>query len=141
MKNIKSITLATFFLCNVACVQAQTETTKPAGSPIPQVSMPSAQAPEMKNAPKPVTNTEAVAETPSPLTRDKSQQQPEEKEKPKLVLVEEKEVATPGGEEGKKIMAGKTTRPAPEVNNHSTIDPTPAPQVKTPKPANGRQQQ
>jgi hypothetical protein len=141
MKNIKSIALSVFCMCAAICAQAQIETKKPVGSPIPQVSLPPVQAPEMKNAPKPVTYTEAVAETPSPLTRDKNQQQPEEKAKLKLVLVDEKEVATPGGEEGRKIMEGKTNQPAPEINNQSTVDPKPAPQFKTPKPVNGRQQQ
>lgn len=95
----------------------------------------------MKNAPKPDANTEPVSETPSPLTRDKNQQ-PAEKQKPTLKLVDDKEVVTPGGEEGCKIMAGKKTRPTPEINTRLTIDPKPAPQlVKPAKPVNGQQQQ
>jgi hypothetical protein len=141
MKMIKQILLGTVLICSAALVQAQKITNKPAGNPRPQETLPPVKAPEMKNAPKPVTNAESVTETPSPLTRDKNQQ-PEEKAKPKLVLVDDKEAATPGGEEGRKIMAGKATRPTPEVNNHSTIDPKPAPQpVKSAKPVNGQQQQ
>lgn len=140
MKIIKPITLSFFSLCTAICVQAQVETKKMADRQIPQVSLPPVKAPEMPNAPKPVAATETVAETPSPLTRDKNQPQAET-EKPKLVTVESKEPQTPGGEEGKKIMAGKATKPAPEITSHSTIDPTPAPQLAKPvKPVNGQQQ-
>jgi hypothetical protein len=128
-------------MCTATYIQAQTETRKMTEKSIPQSALPPVQAPEMPNAPKPVTNTEAVTETPSPLTRDKNQQ-PEEKTKPTMKLVDDKDVVTPGGEEGRKIMAGKATRPAPEIKNQSTIDPKPAPQpVKLAKPANGQQQQ
>jgi hypothetical protein len=138
MKMIKQIVWVTVLLFSAAGLQAQELTKKPAGNSSPQVSSPPVKAPEMNNAPKPVTN---ATETPSPLTRDKNQQ-PEEKVKPKLVLADDKEVATPGGEEGRKIMAGKASRPVAEINNHSTIDPNPAPQpVKPAKPVNGQQQQ
>lgn len=140
MKNIKTIAFCTFCMCAAIGVQAQIETKKPAGSPVPQVSLPPVQAPEMSNAPKLSTAGVPAAETPSPEARDKNQQ-PRENEKPALKLVDDKEPATPGGEEGNKIMAGKTTLPAPEINNQSTIDPKQAPQVKTPKPVNGQQQQ
>lgn len=141
MKNIKSLTLTVFSLCTAICMQAQVETKKMAERPIPQSSIPPVQAPDMLNAPKPVANTEPVAETPSPLARDKNMK-PAETEKPNFQVVEYKEPETPGGAEGKKIMAGKTTRPAPVINNQSTIDHTLVPQpVKPLKPVNGQQQQ
>lgn len=139
---IKQILLVTALLFSAAFAQAQDLTKKPAAKPIPQEdALPPVKPPEMSNSPKPVSTTESVAETPSPLTRDKNQQ-PEEKSTPTLKLVGEKDVATPGGEEGRKIMAGKTTRPPAEINNLSTIDPKPAPlPVKPAKPATGQQQQ
>lgn len=141
MKNIKSITLAIFCMSSVACVLAQTETKKMTDRPVPQVALPPVQLPEMPNAPKPVANAVPVAEKPSPSASDKNQQ-PEQTVKPNFKLVDNKEPEAPGGEEGKKIMAGKATKPAPVINNHSTIDPTPAPQLTKPaKPVNGQQQQ
>lgn len=138
MKNIKIIALPIICICIVTIVQAQSETKKPADRQTPQVALPPVQEPVMPNAPKPVNNTEPVAETPSPMSRDKKQL-PAEAEKPNFQVVEYKEPETPGGEEGKKIMAGKTTKSAPVVNNYSTIDQTPPPQPA--KPANMKQQQ
>jgi hypothetical protein len=141
MKNIKSLIVTICCFYAAMDVQAQTETRKMADKPSPQVALPPVQTPEMPNAPKPTANTEPVAETPSPKNRDKNQQPQPALEKSNLKVVEITEPETPGGEEGKKIMAGKATRPAPEINNQSTIDTRPAPQVKIPKPVNNKQQQ
>lgn len=141
MKNIRSIALSSFCLCMAICTQAQVETKKPAANPIPQVSVPPLQAPEMPNAPKKVINSDAVTETPSPLTRDKNQEKPE-KQKPVMKVIDGSETVTsPGGEESRNIMLGKTTRPSPAMSYPSTIDPKAAPQqVKPARPVNGQQQ-
>lgn len=136
---IKQLILFIVLLFSAALVQAQNVTKKPVGNSSPQLSLPLAQVPEMSNALKPVTNTEGVTETPSPLTKDKNQQI-QEKEKPVMKLADDKKAVTPGGEEGRRIMAGKATRPALEINNQSTIETKPAsPPVKPTKPAIGQQ--
>ncbi len=141
MKMIKQIFLVTALLFSAVHLQAQDVTNKSAVNPTPREILPPAKAPEMFNAPKPLANAEAVTETPLPLTWEKDQLQ-QEKDKPTLKLADDKEVVSPGGEEARKIMAGKTTKPAPEIITHSTIDPKAVPQpVKHAKPVNGRQQQ
>ena len=132
MKNIKSITLAAFFILPASIyTQAQTQPGKQVVHPIPQVSPPPVTPPEMSNTQKPVTAPVPDTETPSPVARDKNQP-PLEKEKPVMKVINDKEPSIPGGEEGRKIMAGKTTRPAPEIIRHSTADPKaqPAPAAK-----------
>lgn len=139
MKNIKSMTLAAFFMLAASIyTQAQTQSGKQAVRPIPQVSPPPVTPPEMSNTQKPVNAPVPDAETPSPVTRDKNQPALE-KEKPVLKVVNDKEPSIPGGEEGRKIMAGKTTRPAPEIIRHSTIDPKAQP-VPAAKPSVPKQQ-
>lgn len=139
MKNIKPITLAALFILSASIyTHAQTQPGKQPVRPIPQVSPPPVTPPEMSNTQKPVTAAVPDAQTPSPLTRDKNQPPPE-KEKPVLKAVNDKEPSIPGGEEGRKIMAGKTTRPTPEIINHSTADPKAQP-VPAAKPAVSKQQ-
>lgn len=149
MKIIKSFLLVTVGICATTLLYAQdvkTETAKPEEIKIPTraaTNTPSP-APEFKPqpggaAPKAATSA-TVAEAPSPLTR-KENVKPEEKENLEAKIFNKNDIATPGGEEGRKKLAGKSTSPAPEINNQSTIDPKPAPQVKTAKPTNGQQQQ
>lgn len=139
MKNIKTITLSAFCLCTAIAAQAQTDIQKPVDRPVVKVPVLSAQTPEMPNAPKMSTAAVSPAETPSPEARDKNQQ-PSTQQKPVTKIADDKEVTTPGGEEGRKIMAGKTTQPKPEVSSQTTIDTRPAPQVAMPRPVNGQQQ-
>ena len=139
MKIIKSLLLLTVGFCSTTILYAQepkAEIAKPLETKIPAAAnnRPSPM-PESKPAPP---APDAVA--PSPLTR-KEDAKPEEKEKLEAKTVNKNDIATPGGEEGRKIMAGNTPSPKPEINNHSTIDKKPAPPVKPAKPATGQQQQ
>ncbi len=146
MKIIKSISVTVVFLCTTTLLYAQqpkTEIEKPIEVKIP-ASAANRPSPQPQLQPQPqvaATPTEApaAAAASSPLTR-KEDAIPVEKEKPETKTFNKNDIATPGGEEGKKIMAGKTTRPTPEINNHSTIDPKPAPLVKPANTANGQQQ-
>jgi hypothetical protein len=148
MKLIKSFFLLIVGFCTTTILYAQ-ELQPEIAKPIEVKILPAA----VDNKPSPVsqlkpqpgpgpkeTTLSAVAETPSPLTR-KENVTLEEKEKLEVKTLNAKDIATPGGEEGRKTLAGKTTRPTPEINNQSTIDPRPAPQVKPAKPVNGKQQQ
>jgi hypothetical protein len=138
MKIIKSFFLLTVGFCATTIVYAQElkpEIAKPLEAKIPAAAnnRPSPQ-PELK------PQLQAAPEVPSPLTR-KEEAKPAVNEKLEAKTVNKNEIATPGGEEGKKIMAGNTTRPTDPIYSPSTIDPKPAPQVKPAKPANGQQQQ
>jgi hypothetical protein len=144
MKIIKTLLLNMVGLCAISSLHAQqlqNEIAKPIEVKIPAAASnrPSPQ-PELKPQPQVAaiaTDAPPAAETPSPLTR-KEDAKPAVKEKQEVKIASDKDVVTPGGEEGRKIMTGKTTQPAPEINSQSTIDPKPAPQVKP--SANGRQQ-
>ena len=123
--------------------EIKTEIAKPIEVKIPAANNKTSPQPELKPQPQVAAtpaNAPAAAETPSPLTR-KEDAKPVEKEKLEAKTFNNNDIATPGGEEGRKIMEGKSTQPAPEINSQSTIDPRPAPQIKTPRPVNGKQQQ
>lgn len=147
MKIIKSFAAILVCISTPALLHAQeikTEIAKPieVKTPATDANKPSPQ-PVFKPQPQVAAtaiDASAAAETPSPLTR-KEDAKPEGQDKLQIKTLDKNDIATPGGEEGRKIMAGKTTRPAAEINNQSTVDPRPAPQVKTPKPVNGQQQQ
>ena len=147
MKIIRSVLLLTVGFCATTIVFAQeikTEIAKPIEVKIPAVAndKPSPQ-PTLKPQPQVAaiaTDAPAAAVAPSPLTQ-KEDAKPVEKEKLEAKTFNNNDIATPGGEEGRKIMEGKSTQPAPEINSQSTIEPRPALQVKTPRPVNGKQQQ
>lgn len=145
MKIIKSFVAILALVSSATLLHAQenkTQIARPVEAKIP-VTDANRTSPEPVFKPQPqvgaVTAVQAAAETPSPQARDKNQQ-PATAPKPVTKIADDKDVITPGGEEGRNIMAGKTTRPAPEINNQSTVDPRPAPPVKTPATLNGRQQ-
>ena len=147
MKIIKSLFLLTGGFCATTILYAQeiqTEIAKPIEVKIPAVANDKhSPPPTLKMQPQVAaiaTDAPAAAAAPSPLTR-KEDAKPVEKEKLEAKTFNNNDIATPGGEEGRKIMEGKSTKPAPEINSQSTIDPRPAPQVKTPRPVNGKQQQ
>lgn len=145
MKIIKSVLLLIVAFCTTTITNAQkpkTEIVKPIEIKIPA---------EASNKPSPQpqlipqakvagnsTQPPAVTAAPSPLSKEDAN--PVEEEKPETKILNKKDIVTVGGEEGSKKMAGNTTRPKPEINNHSTIDLKPAPQVKPATPANGQQQ-
>lgn len=145
MKIVKSFTAILVCICSSALLHAQeikTEIAKPveAKTAATDANKPSPQ-PVFKPQPQvaaAATDAPAAAETPSPLTR-KEEAKPAGRDKPQVKLVSENDVVTPGGEEGRKIMAGNTTKPAPEINNQSTIDTRPAPQLKATIPVSGQQ--
>jgi hypothetical protein len=149
MKIIKSLNLIIVCLCTTTVLHAQeikTEIAKPvevkATTQGGRINTPSPQ-PELKPQPQVAaisTDAPPAAEAPSPLTR-REEAKPAVKEKTEVKIASDKDVVTPGGEEGRKIMTGNTTQPAPEINSQPTIDTRPAPQVKMAKPVNGRQQQ
>lgn len=144
MKIIKSVSALTVFVCTTVLLHAQelkTEVAKPVEINIPANAnnKPSPQ-PQLKPQPQvaaTATEVPAAEAAPSPLTR-KEDAQPVEKEKPEIKTLNKKDIVISGGEEGRKKMTGNTTRPKPEVNNHSTIDSKHAPQLKPAKPANGQ---
>jgi hypothetical protein len=146
MKIIKSLLLLAVCFCTATIVYAQepkAEIAKPIEVKIPAVASnkPSPQ-PELKPQPQVAaiaTDAPAAAAAPSPLTL-KEDAKPEEKEKQELKTFDPKDIATPGGEEGRKIIAGNASAPKDPIFSPSTVDPKPAPQVKPVKPANGRQQ-
>lgn len=86
------------------------------------------------------TEAPAAAETPSPSAR-KEDVKPPVKEKTEVKIVSENNVVIPGGEEGRKIMAGKTTRPKDPIYSPSTADVKPAPPVTKSSARNQQQQQ
>lgn len=86
------------------------------------------------------TEAPAASETPSPLTR-KEDVQPPVKEKTEVKTVSANDVVIPGGEEGRKIMAGKTTRPKDPIYSPSTADAKPAPPVTKSSARNQQQLQ
>ncbi|MBK9483711.1 MAG: hypothetical protein IPO01_00295 [Chitinophagaceae bacterium] len=146
MKIVKSLLLLAVSICTTTILFAQeikTEIAKPIEVKIPAANNKPSPQPELKPQPQVAAtpaNAPAAAETPSPLTR-KEDAKPVEKEKLEVKTLNKNDIATPGGEEGRKIMEGKSTQPAPEINSQSTIEPRPALQVKTPRPVNGKQQQ
>ncbi len=149
MKILKSLLLLTVGFCTTTILYAQdvkTEIAKPEEIKTPNRAATNTPSPAPEFKPQPggalpkAATSSTVAEAPSPLTR-KENVKPEEKEKLEAKTFDAGSIAKPGGEEGRKILAGKSTSTAPEINNQSTIDPKPAPQVKTAKPANGQQQQ
>ncbi len=146
MKIVKSLLLLAVSICTTTIICAQevkTEIAKPIEVKIPAANNKTSPQPELKPQPQVAatpTNAPAASEAPSPLTR-KEDAKPVEKEKLEAKILNKNDIATPGGEEGRKIMEGKSSQPAPEINSQSTIDPRPAPQIKTPRPVNGKQQQ
>ncbi len=139
MKIIRSITA--IIICLGATTLLHAQEVKPEIEKKMEVKVPAtANSTSMPGLKSQTLEAPAATQAPSPLTR-KEDAKPSVRENQETKIASEKDVVTPGGEEGRKIMAGKTTQPAPEINNQSTIDPKPAPQVKTPKPVNGRQQQ
>ncbi len=98
--------------------------------------------PELKPQPQVAavaTQAPAAAETPSPLTR-KEDANPGEKDKMEAKALTPKAIATPGGEEGRKTLAGKTEDPkqaAPTTPNTTN----PGLQPPSTKPADLKKQQ
>lgn len=113
MKIIKTFTLTIICLCATTFLNAQelkAEKVKPVEVKIPATAnnRPSPQ-PELKPQPQvaaTATEAPAAAEVPSPLTR-KDDAKPEEKDKLEAKVLTPQAIATPGGEEGRKILAGK----------------------------------
>ncbi|MBK8609047.1 MAG: hypothetical protein IPL84_03645 [Chitinophagaceae bacterium] len=74
-----------------------------------------------------ITNLEAppAAQAPSPLTR-KEDAKPEEKDKLEAKVITPTAIATPGGEEGRKTLAGKAEDQTPSgPTTPNTIDQNP----------------
>lgn len=130
MKIIKPSLLIATGLCMATWANAQQQTAKPIETP------PVKQ--ELKPVPKEVP-ADAEQAAPSPLKRDKNNKAPE-KENTSAVLKKDIKVATPGGAQQAKILAGSTEKPGPVIVSPSTIDPKvqPAPAAK---PAAIKQQQ
>ena len=145
MKIVQSFAAILVCISSSTLLHAQeikTEIAKPLEVKIPSTdaNKPSPQ-PVFKPQPQ-VAATEApaaAAETPSPLTR-KEDAKPADKEKMEVKIVSENDIVTPGGEEGRKVMAGKTTRPKDPIYSPSTADAKPAPPVSK-SPASNQQQQ
>jgi len=148
MKIIKSLTVFIICLCSSTLLHAQevkTEIAKPieAKTAATDASKPSPQ-PVFKPQPQvaaAATDAPAAVETPSPLTRKEDAKQPEGKDKLEAKTLNANDIATPGGEEGKKIMAGKTTRPKDPIYSPSTADAKPAPPATKSSAGNQQQQQ
>jgi hypothetical protein len=147
MKIIKSIPVLLVCICTTILLHAQdtkTEIAKPVEVKIQAVAnnAPSPQPaliPQPQVAATPTNAPAAAAETPSPLTR-KEDAKPAVKEKTEVKIASDKDVITPGGEEGRKIMAGKASKPNEPVYSPSTIDTKPAPQVTRSAGSNQQQQ-
>jgi hypothetical protein len=148
MKIIKSFAAILVCISSSTLLHAQevkTEIAKPieAKTAATDASKPSPQ-PVFKPQPQvaaTATDVPAAAETPSPLTRKEDAKQPEGKDKLEAKTLDKNDIATPGGEEGKKIMAGKTTRPKDPIYSPSTADAAPAPPVTKSSAVNQQQQQ
>jgi hypothetical protein len=146
MKIIKALLLSIVGLCAISCLHAQqlqNEIAKPVEVKIPAI-VNNKPSPQPALIPQPqVAATDAptaAAETPSPLTR-KEDAKPAVKEKQEVKIASDKEVVTPGGEEGRKIMAGKSSKPAEPVYSPSTVDTKNAPPVTRSSGSNQQQQQ
>lgn len=130
MKIIKSSLLIAVGLCMATGANAQQQTAKPI------------ETPPVKQELKPVTKevpVDATQAAPSPLKRDENNKAPE-KENTSAVLKSDTKVATPGGAQQVKILAGATEKPGPVIVSPSTIDPKAQP-AAAPKPPVLKQQQ
>jgi len=121
MKIIKSITAIIICLGATALLHAQevkSETEKKMEVKVPAAAN-STSMPGLKSQ---TLEAPAAAQAPSPLIR-KEDAKPEEKDKPEAKVITPTAIATPGGEEGKKILAGKAEGPkTSEPTTPNTID-------------------
>lgn len=135
MKIIKLIPAFIICLCSSALLHAQENKTEIAKPVEVKIAATDANKPSPQPVFKPqpqvaasATDAPAAAETPSPLTR-KEEAKPAGKDKPQVKIVSDNDVVTPGGEEGRRILAGKTARPEEAIYSPSTADAKPAPPV------------
>jgi hypothetical protein len=139
MKIIKSLLLLTVGFCVTTLLLAQevkTDIAKPLEVKIPATG-------DNKTSPQPKQKQQAPADAvavPSPYTR-KAEPQPQVNEKPEAIPLNKNDIATPGGEEGKKIMAGKASKPTDTIYSPSTIDPKLIPPPVTKAAKSSQQQQ
>jgi len=150
MKIIRSFLLITVCLCATTLLhaqQAKNENNKPPELTTevlkqPEVKIPSQTAhntpsptPELK--PQLATEKPVAAETPKSLVSEE-EVKPQQKEKPATKIDESNTNAIPGGEEGRKIFAGKAETPKQGTTTPNTIDQNMRP---LPKAAVSKQQQ
>lgn len=146
MKIIKLIPAFTICLCSAGLLHAQevkTDIAKPVEVKTSANASDKASAQSTFKPQPQVAASDApaaVAETPSPLTR-KEDTKPVAKEKTEVKTLSANDVVIPGGEEGRKIMAGNTTRPKDPIYSPSTADAKPAPPVTKSSARNQQQQQ
>lgn len=137
MKIIRSFFLLTACLSATTIVYAQE--VKPEITKKPEVRTP-APPPGIKMQPEPVpalTDTPAVTENPAKLKADAK---PDEQEKLEAIPLKITDIATPGGEAGRKIMEGNTGSPKDPIFSPSTTDPEPTMPVIKPAKSNRQQQ-
>ncbi len=111
MKIIKSLLLLTVGFCTTTILQAQelkAEIAKPMEIKTPAAAN-NKPSPKPQLKPQPQVATEALADTeaPSPSTR-KEDAKPELKDKPEVKILTPKAIPTPGGEKGRKTLAGNS---------------------------------
>ena len=149
MKIIKLFLLITVCLCATTLVhaqQAKNENNKPPVLKTEVLKQPEAKlspravhnnvsSPELK--PQDANEKPVAAEAPKSLVSEEEIKR-QEKEKPAMKTDEANSNAVPGGEEGKKIFAGKAETPKQAPATPNTIDQNTRP---LPKPAVSKEQQ
>ena len=124
MKIIKSITAIIICLGATALLHAQE--VKPEIEKKMEVKVPAAaNSTSMPGLKSPTLEAPPAAQAPSPLTR-KEDAKPEEKDKLEAKVITPTAIATPGGEEGRKTLAGKAEDQKPSgPTTPNTIDQNP----------------